>query len=190
MACAILVACEMLPILLRQCGPGRFHVRRARLELVQAIDLLADPLEGGSKDLLAPQRLIGGKLLPRGSGFPRNSRCFCLASARTLSRCSQAQLQRMQLVSGGLVDGGRALPLPGGSGQHSLQIRLGNVQQGLSHRGRSIELDRPNQSAPGMPRQIARQQDLHYLGDGRLARSQPEGKGSAPHRGPRAVNAM
>jgi hypothetical protein len=46
-------------------------VRRARLELVQAIDLLVDPLEGGRKDLRALQRLIGGarKALAARLGF-------------------------------------------------------------------------------------------------------------------------
>src|SRR5262245_10458259 len=90
-------------------GPGRLHVRRARLELVQAIEFLVDPLEGGGKDLLAPQRLIGSprKALAAWLGLPAQLPLLLPRQrSRLVALLSQAHPQRAQLVRGKLVDWG------------------------------------------------------------------------------------
>src|SRR5262245_43794901 len=100
---------ELCCTVLRKGGAGRLHVRRARLELMQAIELLVDPLKGGGKDLLAPQRLIGStrKALAARLGFPPELPLLLPRQRpRLVALLPQAQLQRMQLVGGELVDGG------------------------------------------------------------------------------------
>jgi len=63
---------ELCRTVLRKSGTRGLDVRRARFELVQAIDLPINSLERGGKDLLALQRLIGGarKTLAATLGFP------------------------------------------------------------------------------------------------------------------------
>jgi uncharacterized protein DUF3611 len=100
---------ELCRTVLRQGGPSRLHVRRARLELVQAIELLVDPLESGSEDLLALQRLIGAarKALAARLGFaPQLPLLLPCERTRLVALLPQAQLQPVQLVGGDLVDGG------------------------------------------------------------------------------------
>src|SRR5262245_42148813 len=51
---------ELCRTVLRKSRTRGLDVRRTRLELVQAIELLVDPFEGGGKDLLALQWPLGG----------------------------------------------------------------------------------------------------------------------------------
>src|SRR5262245_11320721 len=62
---------ELCRTVLRESGTRGFDVRCARLQRVQAIELLVDPLDGSGKNLLALQRLIGGarKALAARLGF-------------------------------------------------------------------------------------------------------------------------
>src|SRR5262245_52317765 len=53
-------ACELCRSVLRKSAAGGLHVRGARFDLVQAVDLLVDPLQDGDKDLLASQGLLCG----------------------------------------------------------------------------------------------------------------------------------
>jgi hypothetical protein len=71
---------ELCRTVLRKSGTRGLDVRRTRLELVQAIELLVDPFEGGGKDLLALQRPIGGtrKALAARLGFPAQLPLFLL----------------------------------------------------------------------------------------------------------------
>src|SRR5262245_43523482 len=100
---------ELCRTVLRKGGTGRLRVRRARLELVQAIKFLVDPLEGGGTALLALQRLIGSprKALAARLGLPAQLPLLLPRQrSRLVALLSQAHLQRVQLFRGKLVDCG------------------------------------------------------------------------------------
>src|SRR5262249_997770 len=100
---------ELRRTVLRKSGAGGLHVRRPRLELVQAIELLVDPLEGGGKDPFGVQRLVGGprKALAAGLGFSARLPLLLPRQGSLLvALLPQAQLQGMQLGGGELVYGG------------------------------------------------------------------------------------
>src|SRR6476660_81563 len=80
----------------------------ARREFMQAVELLVDPFEGGGKDLLAPQRLLGSArkiLAARFSLAPRLPLFLPCQRPRLVALFPQARLQRMQLLGGKVVDG-------------------------------------------------------------------------------------
>src|SRR5690349_404556 len=99
---------ELCRTVLRKRGTRSLNVRRPRLELLHAIELLVKPLEGSSKNLFALQRLIGRsrKALAARLGFPAQLPLF-LPRQRTLlaALLPQARLQSLQLVRRELVDG-------------------------------------------------------------------------------------